>query len=62
VAMTFVNWTFLPYPPPIGFSIPAEALPVILPSIAFFNATLTLYTIPLGYIFAKAIKGRLSPS
>ena len=62
VTMTIVNWAFLPYPPPVGFSIPAEALPAILPAIAFFNATLALYTIPLGYIFAKAIKNRLSPS
>lgn len=53
--MTVVNWTFLPYPPPLGFSMPLEALAMLLPVIGVFNATLALYTIPLGYFIAKAV-------
>lgn len=53
--MSFVNWAFLRYPPPVGFSIPEEALTAMLPIIGLFNATLTLYTIPIGYILARAI-------
>lgn len=53
--MTFVNWAFLPYPFPIGFSIPLQALVMLLPVIGVFNATLALYTIPLGYFIAKAV-------
>jgi len=53
--MTVVNWTFLPYPFPIGFGIPLEALVMLLPVIGVFNATLALYTIPLGYFIAKAV-------
>lgn len=53
--MSIVNWAFLRYPPPVGFSIPEEALAVMLPVIGFFNATLALYTIPTGYILARAV-------
>ena len=55
VIMTIVNWAFLRYPPPVGFSIPVEALVAILPVIAVFNATLALYTIPLGDLIARAV-------
>jgi len=53
--MSVVNWVFLRYPYPIGFSIPVEALTAMLPVIGLFNATLALYTIPLGYFIAKAV-------
>jgi len=53
--MTIVNWTLLRYPPPIGFSIPVEGLTAMLPVIGFFNATLALYTIPVGYFLARAV-------
>ncbi len=53
--MSFVNWVFLRYPPPIGYSLPSEALIAMLPIIGFFNATIALYTVPLGYILAKAV-------
>ena len=53
--MTIVNWGALRYPPPIGFSIPVEALPAVLPVIGFFNATIALYTIPTGYFLARAV-------
>jgi len=55
IVMTLVNWVFVRYPPPIGFSMPEEAILAILPFVAFFNATLTLYTIPIGYMLARAI-------
>jgi riboflavin transporter FmnP len=54
--MTFVNWAFLRFPPPVGFGMTEEAILIALPFIAFFNATLALYTIPLGYCVAKAAK------
>jgi riboflavin transporter FmnP len=54
--MTFVNWAFLRFPPPVGFGMPEEAILIALPFIAIFNATLALYTIPLGYCVAKAVK------
>jgi len=53
--MSIVNWAFLRYPPPVGFSIPEQALVAMLPIIGLFNATLALYTIPIGYILAKAV-------
>lgn len=53
--MTVVNWIFLPYPYPIGFSIPVEAVTAMLPIIGFFNATLVIYTIPIGYLLARAV-------
>ncbi|MGB9854134.1 MAG: hypothetical protein ACPLRY_04935 [Candidatus Bathyarchaeales archaeon] len=57
--MTLVNWTCLRFPPPVGFGLPEEAVVASLPFIAFFNATLAFYTIPLGYLIAKAIKSRV---
>jgi riboflavin transporter FmnP len=53
--MSIVNWTFLRYPAPIGYEMPEEALLAILPIVGFFNATVTLYTIPLGYIISRAV-------
>jgi len=54
-AMSIVNWVFLRYPYPIGFSMPVEALTAMLPVIALFNATVVLYTIPLGYFVSRAV-------
>ena len=56
VIMTLVNWSFLRFPPPVGFAMQEQAILLALPLIAFFNATLALYTVPLGYIIAEAIK------
>jgi len=53
--MSVVNWVFLQYPYPVGFNMPVEALTAMLPIIGFFNATVTLYTIPTGYFVARAI-------
>ncbi len=55
IVMTIVNWIFLRYPYPIGFSIPEEGLIPMLPLIGLFNATITLYTIPIGYFLARAV-------
>ncbi len=57
--MTIVNWAFLPFPPPIGFNQPVEIVAASLPVIGFFNATLALYTIPVGYALAKAVSSSI---
>jgi len=57
--MSVVNWAFLRFPPPVGFSLTEEAILLSLPLIAFFNATLALYTIPLGYAIAETIRMHL---
>ena len=57
--MSIVNVVFLPFPYPIGYSIPAEAAIALLPVLGFFNATIALYTIPTGYFLARAIKHRI---
>jgi len=62
VAMTVVNWTFLPFPPPVGFSMPRVAIAPLIPLIGFFNATLALYTIPIGYILAMTVRSRFNYS
>jgi riboflavin transporter FmnP len=54
--MTLVNYAVLRYPAPLGYSMPEVALIGIIPLIAIFNATLTLYTVPIGYFVARAIK------
>ncbi len=53
--MSIVNWVFLRYPYPVGFSMPVEALTAMLPVIALFNATVVLYTIPIGYFVSRAV-------
>ena len=58
LAMTIVNWVFLPYPPPVGFSMPQQAIAPLIPLIAFFNATLALYTIPIGYALNREVRKR----
>jgi len=53
--MSIVNLVFLRYPYPVGFSVPAGALTAMLPAIVLFNATVVLYTIPLGYFVSRAV-------
>ena len=55
IVMSFVNWAFIRYPPPIGFSMTEEAIIAIIPFVAFFNASLAIYTIPAGYVLARTI-------
>jgi len=53
--MTVVNSALLPQPPPIGFNMPTAVVLGALPLIGFFNATLALYTIPLGFFLTRAV-------
>ncbi len=53
--MSIVNWAFLPFAPPVGFGLPVEVVVATLPVIGFFNATLALYTIPVGYFAARIV-------
>jgi riboflavin transporter FmnP len=55
VAMSVVNWEFIKYPPPVGFSMPEEAVVAIMPLVALFNGSLAAYTVPAGYLLAKTI-------
>jgi riboflavin transporter FmnP len=55
VAMSIVNWIVLPLSNPFGYNIAPEALPELVALVAFFNATIVLYTIPLSYFIAKAV-------
>lgn len=56
VAMAFLNYVLLRFPPPVGYSFPEETIVAIVPLVTFFNMTLALYTIPLGYSIAKAVE------
>jgi riboflavin transporter FmnP len=59
VAMTIMNYALIRYPPPLGFSLPEESIMPLLPLIGAFNTTLALYTIPLGYLVAKAVATKI---
>jgi riboflavin transporter FmnP len=56
--MTVVNYIVLPLPYPVGFAIPAAAVPPFLVPIGVFNFTIALYTVPLAYSLAKAVETR----
>jgi hypothetical protein len=60
--MSVVNYVALGQPYPFGYQYPEELVLGSLPLIAVFNATLALYTVPLGYSIANAIKSRLKLS
>jgi len=55
VVMSIVNWIVLPMSTPFGYSIAPAALPELVALVAFFNATIVLYTIPLSSFIAKAV-------
>ena len=57
--MTIVNYLVLGLPYPFGYSLDEFAILASLPLTAVFNATLALYTIPLGLFIAKAINKNL---
>jgi len=59
VIMTLVNYVSLRYPYPIGFELNETAIIGSLPLTGLFNATLALYTIPIGLFIAKAINKNL---
>jgi riboflavin transporter FmnP len=62
VIMTAVNWAFLPFPPPVGFALPQEAVIAMLPLVGIFNATLAFYTIPIGHAIARVVSLRVKIS
>jgi riboflavin transporter FmnP len=55
-AMSVVLYFALPLSSPIGYSYPLSATIAYLPFAAFFNATLALYTIPIGYLIANRVQ------
>ena len=57
--MSIVNYVVLRYSAPIGYSLSEAAIIASLPLIGLFNATLALYTIPLGHVIADAIRSNL---
>lgn len=58
--MSIVNYVVLRYPYPIGFELDEVAiLTIYLPATAIFNATVVLYTIPIGLFIGKAISKNL---
>jgi riboflavin transporter FmnP len=59
VVMAIMNYALIRYPPPIGFSLPEESIVALLPLICVFNATLALYTIPIGCLVAKAVTSKI---
>ncbi len=46
----------LPQPSPIGFSFPLASTIAYLPLAAIFNASLALYTIPIGFFIAQRVQ------
>lgn len=59
MAMGLMNWAFLRFPPPFGFSLPEEAITPLIPLVMIFNATLALYTIPAGLSISSAVKANV---
>lgn len=59
VLMALVNYTFLRFPPPVGYSYAQEAVIVALPLVMIFNITLALYTIPIGYSLARIVESNV---
>ncbi len=57
--MTVVNYAALRYSPPIGYGLTELAIVAAIPLIGLFNATLALYTVPLGHIITSAIRSNL---
>lgn len=55
VVMTVINWSFLRFPPPLGYEMDEALLMALLPLIGLFNATVALYTVPLGHFVTKAV-------
>lgn len=55
LVMSLVNYSVLRFPPPVGFSFSEAVILVDVPLIAFFNATLALYTIPVSYSLAQVV-------
>jgi len=59
VSMSIVLYFALPQGAPVGFNFALVDTIAYLPFAAFFNATLALYTIPIGYFIARTVKKNL---
>jgi len=57
--MSIVNYVFLRFPPPIGYSYTETAIIPFIPLVGIFNAIIALYTIPIGLLIANVIKSNL---
>lgn len=57
--MSIVNYVFLRFPPPIGYSYTEAAIIPFIPIVGVFNAIIALYTIPVGLLIANVIKSNL---
>jgi len=58
--MGLVNYAFLRFPSPVGYSLPDPVIIAYIPLILMFNVTLALYTIPLGYTVARVLRTNLN--
>jgi len=58
-SLTVINYFALQQPYPIGFSMPEIDVLLFLPLGAVFNATVTLYTIPIAIGITAAIMSRI---
>jgi riboflavin transporter FmnP len=56
VFMSAILYITLPQKPPIGFGFDQTIINAYLPLAAIFNATLVLYTIPIGWIIAQRVQ------
>jgi riboflavin transporter FmnP len=54
--MALVDYIFLRFPPPVGYGLPEAGIIAAIPLVVIFNLTLALYTIPLGYSAAQAVR------
>ncbi len=57
--MSVVNYVVLRLGAPFGYSMTEPFILGSLPFIALFNATLALYTVPIGFLIANVVRTRL---
>ena len=57
--MSVVNYVFLRFPPPVGYSYTEAAIIPFIPIVGVFNAIIALYTVPIGMLIANVIKSNL---
>jgi riboflavin transporter FmnP len=57
--MALIEWQLLRFPPPVGYSLPEDAIIMMIPLVIIFNATLGLYTVPSGYFLARVVKSNM---
>lgn len=55
LVMTVVNTALLPFPPPLGFNMPFETVMYWIPFIAFFNASVAIYSILIARLLMRSI-------